>query len=274
MAIVTANADSISSLYIIDIHTKNRSNCQEKYKYNQRIIMRFTRYLTEASRPGKFIVTIKDLKKLEMYSLLTREAKRNIETAVDLWFKDKDNRKSIAELLKWISQEGTKAIKKLGDVPYYDKRTLMLSFFDMDELFFKEKDSDLWPIPIYISSSPQDRMTIGIMVHQNGKKEMFEGNDEATAETYELVDEVLGNIKPVTVFAQHGEETVNKIRKTNTLPKDLYVSPSKKYAEGYWSLEENRVMFSCEAMSNAFRKESEVDWKTKNATKIKKFKYM
>lgn len=236
--------------------------------------MRLNKYLTEASRPGKFIMTVKDLEKLERYSLLTREAKRNIDSLLEFWYKDKENKKWIGDTLKWISKEGTKALKMLGDVPYYSKKDFMLNFLDHDELLFYENDSDLWPISVYISSGPQDKATVGIMIHQNGKKELFEGNDEATAETYDLVDEVLGNVKPVTVYAQHGEKVVEKIRKTNTLPADIYVSPSRKYAEGYWSLEENRVFFSCEAMSNAFRKESDVDWKTKKITKIKKFKYM
>lgn len=236
--------------------------------------MRFQKYITEASKPGKFVLTINDLKKLETYSLLSREAKRNIESMVDSWYRDKDNKKWIGDTLKWISKEATKALKMLGDVPYYSKKDLILSFMDMDELLFYEKDSKLWPIPIYISSDPNDKATIGIMVHQNGKKELFEGNDEASAETYDLVDEILGNVKPVVVYAQHGEEIVEKIRKTKTLPKDLYVSPSRKYAEGYWSLEENRIFFACVAMSNAFRKESDVDWKTKEKTKIKNFTYI
>jgi hypothetical protein len=235
--------------------------------------MRLQQYLNEARRPGKFIVTIKDIERLDRRNAFSREAKFTVDMLLDFWYdEDKTKRKDVSYFLQMFSKAGTKALKMLGDVPYYDRDTIIKQLLDRMEL--PESMDDLFPIPIYISSGQQDRATVGIMVHKNGKKELFEGNDEATEETYDLVDEILGNIKPVTVYAQHGQKTVEKIKRTNTLPKDLYVSPSKKYAEGYWSLEEDRVMFSCEAMSNAFRKESEVDWKTKKVTKIKRFKYI
>lgn len=230
--------------------------------------MKFYKYLTEST--NKFIITIKDLERLENKGFLTNSAKRNIEFLVDYWYEK--SKKEVSHFLQMMSKAGTKALRILGNVPYYSKDDLIISLIDRD--FLPEKESDLWPISIYISSSKQDKDTIGILIHQNGKKELFEGNDEATPETYDLVDEIIGNAKPVIVYGNHGEKVVEQIKKTNILPKGIYMSPNKKYALGYWSLKENRVAFSCEAMSNAFRKESDLDWKTKEKTKIKKFRFI
>lgn len=230
--------------------------------------MKLKQYLIEASK--KFILTIKELQQLDGNRMLNREAKRNIEFLIDYWYET--SKKEVSYFLQMYSKAGTKALQILGNVPYYSRKDLIESLLGTEML--PEKEADIWPIPIYVSSSPNDKATIGILVHSNGKKEMFEGNDEASNETYDLVDEILGNVKPVTVFGYHGEKTVETIRSSNVLPKGLYMSPSKKYALGYWSLEENRIAFSCEAMSNAFRKESEVDWKVKEPTKIKKFRFI
>lgn len=244
--------------------------------------MRLERYLKEevAIKPGRFVVTLRDIKTLlykqpYMSDDLDKAAE---QIYVDIKDGTREERQSSAGLLKLWSKIGTKALKLVGDFDFYYKKEMLIKEFlnsYANTMTIKKNPEDYyWPVVLEITSDPNDEMSIGIIISKSGKKELYEGNDEASAETYDLVDEILGNIKPVTVYAQHGEKVVEKIRKTNTLPANIYVSPSRKYAEGYWSLEENRVMFSCEAMSNAFRKESDVDWKTKKITKIKKFKYM
>ena len=205
--------------------------------------MKFKQYLTEAR--NKLVVTIRDLQKIEdkvFRSSYKKDIEFNVDFLVDQWFEGgKQGKKDVGNLLKMLSQAGTKALQILGNVPYFDKYQLIYNMLDVSELPYKV--SDFFPMSVYVSASPNDKQTIGIMVHANGKKEMFEGSDEASEETYDLVDEILGNIKPVTVYGFHGEETVEKIRKSNVLPKGLYMSPSKKYALGYWSLEENRLPF-------------------------------
>jgi len=230
--------------------------------------MKFKKYLVEARK--RFVLTIRDLQNLESKSFLPREVKMHVEFLIDYWYET--SKKEVSYFLQMYSKAGSKALQILGNVPYYSKQSLIESLLSTEML--PEKESDIWPIPIYVSSSPTDKATIGILVHSNGKKEMFEGNDEATDETYDMVDEILGNVKPIIVYGNHGEKTVEQIRSSNMLPKGIFMSPSKKYALGYWSLEENRLAFSCEVMSNAFRKESEYDWKTKKEVKIKKFKFI
>lgn len=229
--------------------------------------MKFKKYLlTEATQ--KLIITIKDLEKLS--DRFYGEAKKNAEFLIDYWYEK--SKKEVFHFLQMYSRAGTKALKILGNVPYYDRKSLIESLLSSEMLPIKE--SDIWPIAIYISASPYDKATIGILIFKNGKKILFEGNDEASNETYDLVDEILGEVKPVIIYGYHNEQTVELIKKTMILPEGLYMSPNKKHASGYWSLKENRVMFSCVAMSNAFRKESEIDWKVKENTKIKNFKYI
>lgn len=156
---------------------------------------------------------------------------------------------------------------------YVEKKQTLNQFLDHDE--FPAKSKDYFPIIVYISAFPDDQNTIGLLVHQNGKVEEFEGNDESHFKTTDLVDEILGyaNVK-VTVYGNHNIDLVRKIEDTKILPKGLYMSPSKRYAEGYWSTTEERIMFSCETKKSDFNRESEYDWKVKEDTKINKFRYV
>jgi hypothetical protein len=226
--------------------------------------MKFFNFINESSR---FIITLNDIKAMTDSSM-SIDAQRNASSFLDMWYDDKALKKDIGYYLNMFSKAGQRALQILGNVPYYSRKDLMEKFFQYT--FLPEKEDDLWPIPIYISAEANDKNTIGILVYKNGKKEMFEGNDEASPETYELVDKILGDVKEVEVWGFHDENLVTKIKQTGELPKDLYMSPNKKYAQGYWSLKGDRLLFSGLVMSNAFRKESEVDWKTKEETKIKK----
>jgi len=232
--------------------------------------MRLQTYLIESS----FVLTIKDIEQVAMKAggRFRSEAEKNAEQFLDWWYEKPELKKDLGYFFKAATKAGQMALKMLGPVPYYNRNDLINNILDTQE--FPTNPKDFFPIPIYISSGKNDRFTVGILIHANGKKELFEGNDEATSETYDLVDKILGNVKPVTVYGYHGEKTVEDIRRTNTLPEGLYMSPDKKYALGYWSLKENRIPFSCVAMSNAFRKESDKDWKVKKDTKIKNFKFI
>jgi len=229
--------------------------------------MRFLNFLNESK---KIILTIRDLEKLSNKSYLSNDVRRNVDFLIDYWYET--SKKEVAHFLKTYSNVANKVLKILGKVPYYDKNSLISSLLSTD--YLPEKESDLFPVPVYISANPNDKNTIGILIHENGKKELFEGNDEASNETYELVDKIIGEKKPIRVYGYHGEKVVEKIRKTMKLPKNLYMSPSKQYALGYWSTEEKRIPFSVIAMTNDFRKESDYDWKTKKEVKIKNFRYL
>jgi hypothetical protein len=102
---------------------------------------------------------------------------------------------------------------------------------------------------------------------------MFEGNDEASPDTIDLVNELTGASRDkIRIYGNHSSEVVERIREMGALPKDLYVSPSYDHAAGYWG--EERVMFSGIISKGDISQESEVDWKTIKDAKIEKFKYI
>ena len=66
----------------------------------------------------------------------------------------------------------------------------------------------------------------------------------------------------------HTVDIVEKIKKTGKIPKGLYVSSKRSYASGYWSLEQDRVLFSAIIDDADVRKESHYDWKTTKNAKV------
>lgn len=223
-----------------------------------------------------FKITSKDLS--AMARMRDRDLQRNADDLLDYLsgeyespYHDVDPKamkRDAEHLLDKLSTAGQKAVSliKGGHVDQDGlKRTLIGR--SQERLF-----EDPWPIPVYVSSGPSDRDTIGLIVHENGKLEMFEGNDEASPDTIELVNDLLGlGGKKATVYASHNEDVVDKIKQHNELPANLYVSPNKSHAAGYWG--EDRVLFSCEISMSAVSQESHVDWRTLKPTKINKFRY-
>ncbi len=128
-----------------------------------------------------------------------------------------------------------------------------------------------YPIPVYVSASPEDKMTIGLYYHEDDRVEMFEGNDEATEETVKKVNRVLGG-KNIRIYGSHSQKVVNDIVATNTLPANLYVSPKQDYASGYFG--EDRAMFTGVVDSSYLNQESEYDWKTMEETPIQKLRLL
>lgn len=185
------------------------------------------------------------------------------------YFESKKEEKDKAEdILDVYTQVINHALKIVGDVPYYSKKDLIYNLLNKEE--FSENIQDYFPISIHISAK-QKNDTIGILVHYNGKKVLFEGNDEASDETLDLVDQILEvGDKEVTVYGSHDKKIVNEIGNTKTLPINLYVSPQKSHAAGYYG--ENKILFSCSIKLKDVARESEIDWKTKRDTPIKNFK--
>jgi len=177
--------------------------------------------------------------------------------------------KDVAEsIMKVYAKAIDQAVKILGKVPYYSKKDLIHNLLSREE--FSDDIKDYFPIPVNISAK-QKGDTIGIMVHFDGKKELFEGNDEASHETLDLVDQILEvGDKEVKVYGSHGKDVVNEISATKTLPANLYVSPQKSHAASYYG--EDRILFSCIIKLKDIARESEIDWKTKRETPIKNFK--
>lgn len=169
-----------------------------------------------------------------------------------------------------VNGELTAIREKVGDFSY-DYDNLLISVFDQEEF----DDKNLHPFPIYISATHEPYDSIGIMALGGGRYEMFEENEEATNETYQMATTLLGlGGQKKRVYAAHNEELVLRIQKERRLPKDLYVSPIASYAKGYWSSTEQRVLFSCEVAMDDIRMESDVDWKTSRETVAGKFNWI
>lgn len=213
-----------------------------------------------------------DLTRLyQKYARHDRDLARNVDVILDL---DDEDPSGTDKLLGMLSRVGTGAIAHVK-APYVDVEGLKSHLIGWPSLFdrFMKGEAAMWPVPIYVSSSPSDKATIGLMVHKSGKLEMFEGNDEATTETIELVNDLMGlGSKMVTVYASHSETVVDKIRERGELLADLYVSPNKSHAAGYWG--EDRVLFSVEIPLSAVSQESHVDWRVLKSTPFKKFKFV
>jgi hypothetical protein len=167
-------------------------------------------------------------------------------------------------------------IKQKNSSAIINERTLKLTIiFAPKENYDDEKSftkvSDYFPIPVYIGTDNYN--SIGLMVHENGKLEMFEGNDEANAETIQMINKILYD-KPMIkqIWGSHNSQLVLKIKDSGILPKDIYVSPSKSYAEGYLDLEGNRSLFSGFIDIRNVNQESDVDWKILEPTKIDKMR--
>jgi hypothetical protein len=125
----------------------------------------------------------------------------------------------------------------------------------------------VFPIPVYVSGSKDDKMTIGLLYHEDGNIEMFEGNDEATEETIKKVNRIFGG-KKIRIYGSHNQKVVNTIVTSNMLPKNLYISPNREYASGYFG--SDRVVFSAVVDTSYINQESEYDWKTIEDTPIEK----
>lgn len=217
-----------------------------------------------------FRVTIEDVEKYEDH--FSMDLRITCRTLLDFYYSEVDAQKKIAEeAMDLLSEAGQKALKLLGHVPYFSRNDLVRSLLEHQD--FPMKVSDLFPIPIYISSSPQDHNAVGVMIHENGKLEMFEGNDEASDTTYFLVNSLLNpNKTEVVVFGMHTEDLVDKIRRDQVLPAGIYVSPNKEYAAGHFDLGRQRLLFSCKILKNCVREESDVDWKVMVECRIKQFR--
>ena len=217
-----------------------------------------------------FNITIDIIKNFE--SSWRKEVANTARLLVDFYEGDDEQLKKSANFVfDLYAKAAEKAVGLLGKVPYFDKSDLIEQMLSNE--YFPVKVDDLFPMSVYVSASPTDKATVGILIHANGKKEMFEGNDEASAETYDLVDKLLGQgDEEVKVWGSHERELVLNIKEKQELPKGLFVSPSRQYAAGYFDLEGDRVLFSCKIKKSYVRQESELDWKVKNNCQAKAVK--
>jgi hypothetical protein len=213
---------------------------------------------------GNTRFTVKDLEDFE--NDYSREAKRTAGILLDF----EEEKPGSVDWFLDLANKAMKVVLKPFRGINFNEKDLKRRLLEID---LPDKVKGFFPLPVYVSSSKSDKMTIGILVHYNGKLEMFEGNDEATPETIALVNKLLDVTgAKMIVFGMHTNDVVDKIYRTNKIPKGLYVSPDRKYASGHWRIGQQRVLFSCEIDMGDVSQESEYDWKVIKTTKVRKVK--
>jgi len=213
---------------------------------------------------SRFEITIDDLERLAGDSY--REVSRAANILLDFYDED---RKLVDEFFRMANKAGRTAVKACHgvEVDHWELKRRLL------EVEFPSKVTGFFPLPVYVSSRRGDKMTIGLLLHFNGKLEPFEGNDEASTETVDAVNKLLGLAgKRQVVYGMHTEDLVDQIAQTKILPKGLYVSPNRKHASGYWDMKGRRKLFTCSVDLGDLSQESDYDWKILRDTRIKKFK--
>jgi len=239
-----------------------------------------------ASNNASINITIDDLIDTLEYKIKYNDydGQSLLKVLEDYYYSNDETKKGYAQqYINLLNKIGNKAIElgnKLGsssnnDV-YIDIKAIKNQLLK-NQTEFKFNIDDFFPFPLYISSSPSDKATIGLLIDLNGKAEYFEGNDEASIETINLVNKILNpQGKPVKIYASHNSKLVQQISQTGVLPKNLYVSPNKEHASKYMlDLTGEREIFTGIININDISQESEIDWKVINDnTKIEKFKYL
>ncbi len=157
---------------------------------------------------------------------------------------------------------------KKNNIPYYDERGLISQFFAFEE--FKLDEASFWPVTIYVAANPdeyKDYATTGLLLYQNGKVEVFEGNDEATPETIQLVNRLIGAQSIVKqVWSNQPQNVIEQIQ-NDRAPAGIYVSPLKSHAEAYWA--EGRTLCTFKISMDHISQESDIDWKVITNAQIK-----
>jgi DNA topoisomerase-1 len=163
----------------------------------------------------------------------------------------------------WWLKQANEALRKVHTVMHgrpYDvanaKERIMVSQAVMDG------DTDaIFPFPVYVSAGG-DPNTVGLDVSKDGEFTMFEGNDEATPETLNLVNELLGNAeRMITVWSSQPSDIAQRIR-AGDIPRGIFVSPKREVAAGYWG--EGRELVKFKLPLKRVAQHSEIDWQVRN----------
>ena len=198
----------------------------------------------------------------KLENTLDRMEKIHLEVMLDM--EDGDYLKFLSK----IASDTYRKLKQNYNIPNINEWALIDRMLDNSDLTYEV--DEFFPLPVYISSTDIKGDNIGVLVNKEGKIiEYFEGNEEATDETVEMVNNIFNpKGKDVWVWGSHGSDTVEKIKRNMLLPKGIFVSPSKEYASGYFG--DERILFKVLVNINNLSMESEYDWKTIKPTAVKK----
>lgn len=154
-------------------------------------------------------------------------------------------------------------ISRMQDTGAFINRKDLVRRTILDRGLWDGRPDAPWPVPVYVSAAATDKMTIGLLMHKDGLLEEFEGNDEATPETLDLVDSLTGAAdKVVTVYTSQPADIAMRIA-SGDVPEGIFVSPSRAYAAGYFG--EGREVVRMKLPMSRLARHSEVDWQVRPA---------
>lgn len=172
-----------------------------------------------------------------------------------------------AEYLNFASKLINNKILSLNKLTsfFYDKEKLVSSLLEDEEL-----TEDIFPLLLYVSAFQNEYDDIGLLIFED-HIEHFEGNEEVTEETNTLISKLMEEGEhEVKVFANHGKNVIDFVKKTKQLPKGIYVSPNKQHALSHWDMKEDRYLISGYVKLVDLNRESDIDWKVNKNTPITK----
>jgi hypothetical protein len=235
-------------------------------------MIRIRSLLREAVEWGD--ITIQDVDNLISSQRADRDSLSLLRTLHDFYRGDEDQKELVEGYLAMLNKIAKDVIALTTNIPFVDVKSIKVYLLSQHD--FHSKEDEFFPFPIYVSASPNDDMTIGIMIDQHGKVlDIHEGNDEATPETINMVNKMVNpKGRPVRIYACHNTKLVGDIEISGYLPKDLYVSQDRHHAAGHMDLHGERSMFTGIIDINSVSQESDLDWKTLDKTKIEKFRWL
>jgi len=220
-------------------------------------------------------ITIDDVESLLSSRWVDRDYSSTLRTIQDFYYDDdKSKQQLIVEYFELLNSVAKLVISLTRNIPHVDDKYIKRYLLSQNE--FHTSPEEFFPFPVYVSATPGDEDTIGIMIDKNGKVlEIHEGNDESSSETINMVNRMVNpSGKKVRIYGSHDTRLIHDIDEKGYLPKNLYVSPDKNHASGHLDLKGERSMFSGIIDINGVSQESDLDWRTMDKIKIEKFRWI
>lgn len=210
-------------------------------------------FLAEESQ---FILTRDDVEHL-LNRWSDRDVRFRAEWVLDHWDED-----YVQGFISQVSETGSRALRLLGPIPHLDRSSFIQQFFTGEDIFDAARN---WPIVAYVSGGGED--TVGLEIGEDGTVKIFEGNDEASEATLDLVNRLTkAGDQLVRVWTSQPEEVVVKIKTELVVPAGIYVSPVRSHAEGYWA--PGRELIWLKLPLGAMDQESELDWRVRREVRL------
>ena len=137
---------------------------------------------------------------------------------------------------------------------------------------YSDEESTSCVLYVYKGNDKYD--SIGLLVNPTDKTiEIFEENEESNQATISAVTALTKNPEEyVKVFSSQKTSVIDSIESSQTVPKDMFVSPDLGYAKGY--LQEDRDIISFEIQYKYLNPHSQYDWQVNSNAPIRRFRYV